>query len=132
MRLALALVILAGCSSKTSPASDDLSVAAADLSAPPAMADLARSPDLAAGPTVQVTVTDDKYTPSMLTIAVGTTVKWSFQAAGPHGVFPLNNSFPPSPVMAQGTYAYTFTSPGTYDYQCAVHGSMMPGQILVK
>jgi plastocyanin len=30
------------------------------------------------------------------------------------------------------TYQVTFTAPGTYQYDCAVHGTMMTGTIVVK
>jgi plastocyanin len=33
---------------------------------------------------------------------------------------------------AGSTYAVTFLNPGTYDYDCGVHGSAMTGRIVVR
>jgi plastocyanin len=30
------------------------------------------------------------------------------------------------------TYTFTFTTPGTYSYDCAVHGAAMTGRIVVQ
>src|SRR5581483_5552439 len=41
-------------------------------------------------------------------------------------------SFPSSMIQASGSYAFTFTAPGTYRYICAVHGASMSGTIVVR
>jgi plastocyanin len=35
-------------------------------------------------------------------------------------------------MTGSGTYAVTFTAPGTYQYDCAVHGKLMTGTIVVR
>jgi len=43
-------------------------------------------------------------------------------------------SFTSSAVLSGSgsTYQVTFTTPGTYQYDCAVHGTMMTGTIVVQ
>jgi hypothetical protein len=42
-------------------------------------------------------------------------------------------SFTSSGILsgAGNTYQFTFTAPGTYQYDCAVHGQLMTGSIVV-
>jgi plastocyanin len=75
--------------------------------------------------------------PAVDTIAAGTTLTWSWNAAGSHSI--QSTGIPPavfrnSVVMARATdtYAVTFNFPGTYDYDCAVHGAAMTGRIVVQ
>ncbi len=68
------------------------------------------------------------------TIAVGATVTWSWTGSLPHSVQSVGStSFASSGTMTgSGTYAVTFTAPGTYQYDCAVHGQLMTGTIVVQ
>ncbi len=34
--------------------------------------------------------------------------------------------------MTSGTYSFTFTTAGTYTYDCAVHGASMTGTVVVR
>ncbi len=87
------------------------------------------------------------YNPSSLAVNAGDTVTWVNNSTAPHTVTrcdpstcsgngPGNGgqSGPSSPTInaAGGTYSFTFTSPGTYNYFCAIYGSaMMQGAITV-
>lgn len=68
------------------------------------------------------------------TIAAGATVTWSWTGSLPHSVHSVGSpSFASSATMTgSGTYAVTFTTPGTYQYDCAVHGQLMTGTIVVR
>ena len=68
------------------------------------------------------------------TIAVGATVTWSWTGSLPHSVQSVGSTnFASSGTMTgSGTYAVTFTAPGTYQYDCAVHGQLMTGTIVVQ
>ena len=68
------------------------------------------------------------------TIAVGATVTWSWTGSLPHSVQSVGSpSFASSGTMTgSGTYAVTFTAAGTYQYDCAVHGQLMTGAIVVR
>jgi plastocyanin len=71
------------------------------------------------------------------TIAAGSSVTWRWNAAGSHSI--QSTGIPPevfrnSVVMAgaNDSYTITFNNPGTYTYDCAVHGSAMTGRIVVQ
>jgi len=71
------------------------------------------------------------------TVAVGDTVTWRWNAVGSHSI--QSTGLPPevfrnSVVMAAANdrYTMTFKTPGTYPYQCAVHGPAMTGTIVVQ
>jgi plastocyanin len=71
--------------------------------------------------------------PAVDTITAGTTVTWTWTGALPHGVRSVGTpSFTSSPThTGTGTYVVTFTNPGTYQYDCSVHGQAMTGRIVV-
>ena len=105
----------------------------------------ATSPDGGGGSAVgQVTVGDiffrsarnGSQNPAVDTIVAGTSVTWSWNG-GSHSI--QSTGLPPevfrnSVVMAgaQDSYTVTFRDPGTYTYQCAVHGAAMTGRIVVQ
>jgi plastocyanin len=72
--------------------------------------------------------------PAVDTIPVGGSVTWTWTGSLPHGVQSLGStSFPGSTIkMGGGTYAVAFTTPGTYQYDCAVHGTAMRGTVVVQ
>lgn len=72
--------------------------------------------------------------PAVDTIPVGGTVTWTWTGSLPHGVQSLGSTrFTSSSVKTGGgTYAVAFTTPGTYQYDCAVHGTAMRGTIVVQ
>ena len=70
------------------------------------------------------------------TIAAGGTVTWRWGNTGsvPHSVESISTpSFASSAIQSGSgsTYQQTFTTPGTYRYNCAVHGSLMTGVVVV-
>jgi plastocyanin len=99
----------------------------------------------AAGPPAQVTVGNTFFSsahngsqnPAVDTIAAGNIVTWTWNAAGSHSI--QSTGIPPevfrnSVVMnaAGTTYSVRLLHPGTYDYDCAVHGAAMSGRIVVR
>ena len=74
-----------------------------------------------------VEVANFAFTPSSLTVKAGTTVTWHFdQPSAPHNVVDLANPpvFNSGTPKGTGTYSFTFTTPGTYNYVCQVHPNM--------
>src|SRR6266404_6428413 len=74
--------------------------------------------------------------PAVDTVAVNGTVTWTWATteALPHSVQSTGSPSFTSSAIQQGagkTYQFTFTAPGTYQYDCAVHGQMMTGTIVV-
>ncbi len=77
------------------------------------------------------------HNPAVDTVAVGGTVTWTWSANsaayGGHSVQSVGaQSFASSAVQSSGTYSFTFTTPGTYQYDCAVHGTAMTGTVVVR
>ncbi|SRR6266704_2988090 len=75
--------------------------------------------------------------PAVDTVAVGGTVTWTWtnnQAVSHSVESEGSTSFASSPIMSGNgqTYAVTFTAAGTYQYDCAVHGTAMRGTIVVR
>jgi plastocyanin len=83
-----------------------------------------------------ILVGDNYYLPQVDTVAVGTTITWTWgggqyaQDQSEHSVTFADGQT--SPTQMTGTYSRTFTSAGTYNYQCLVHGSAMTGVIVVQ
>ena len=70
--------------------------------------------------------------PAVDTIAAGGSVTWQGQG-GNHTVQSLGSpSFTSSGTLGTGTYLFTFNVAGTYQYDCAIHGSLMTGRIVVR
>jgi plastocyanin len=75
--------------------------------------------------------------PAVDTVPVGGSVAWTWTNTGntPHGIQSLASpSFPTGSVLTGdgNTYRVTFNTAGTYQYDCLVHGTMMPGTIVVR
>ena len=75
--------------------------------------------------------------PAVDTVATGGSVTWTWTSTGgvPHGIQSLGSpSFPTGTVLTGdgNTYRVTFNIAGTYQYDCLVHGTMMPGTIVVR
>ena len=104
----------------------------------------ATSPGGGGGPVGNVTVgniffrsvRNGTQNPAVDTIAAGDSITWAWNAAGSHSIQSTGvpDIFRNSMVMsgANDTYTVTFRTPGTYTYQCAVHGAAMTGRIVVQ
>ncbi len=79
----------------------------------------------------KVTITNFAFTPAVLTVKPGETVVWTNQDEEPHTVVAGDNSFHSPGLDANGTYAFTFASPGTFDYICSIH-PFMHGTVVVQ
>lgn len=75
--------------------------------------------------------------PAIDTVPAGTAVTWTWTNTGStsHSVESEGTpSFASSQIQSGSgkTYSVTFTTPGTYEYDCAVHGEAMTGRIVVQ
>jgi plastocyanin len=106
----------------------------AAIAAATALAACALAPAVAgagAGPTRTVTIHDDYFSPSKLTVKAGTTIRWVWPTGltdthdvmldrHPKGVKPFMSDY------AAGDYVFkrTLTKPGTYTFICDLHQGM--------
>ena len=67
-----------------------------------------------------------QYNPEDLTINVGDTVTWTNNDGGGHTATSTSGpeSFDSGNIASGGTWSFTFTKAGTYDYKCDYHSSM--------
>lgn len=75
----------------------------------------------------EVAVQDNYFEAQSISVPVGTTVTWTWQGNNDHNV--VGDGFE-SPVQNEGTFSYTFDQPGTYPYECTLHGGMT-GEVIV-
>lgn len=81
-----------------------------------------------------VRVSNMAYAPASITVAVGETVTWVFDDRGtPHDVVGVGDAkgVLRSPLSTAGTWEFTFTQPGTYDYTCSLHPDMRGAVVVV-
>lgn len=110
--VAVTVVAVGGCSSPAAPAPP---------SAPPSVSPVA-------GTTVEID--DFAFVPATLTIKRGDAVTWINRDEEPHTVADSGGSFRSPGMGANGTYSFTFSTPGTFDYICTIH-TFMRGTVVV-
>jgi amicyanin len=81
----------------------------------------------------QVVVDNFKFEPRELTIAAGTKVTWINRDDVPHTATSTARpkAFDSKTLDTDQQFSHVFTTPGTYEYFCAVHPHMK-GKIVVK
>jgi plastocyanin len=103
------------------------------------------TPSTPASPST-VTVQNNAFAPADLTVAPGTTVTWNWDSCST-GYDPYTGSSETcvehsitwdtpggtaSPTQSKGSYQRSFTTAGTYNYHCAIHGAAMSGKVVVQ
>lgn len=71
------------------------------------------------------------FDPPRLIVKAGTTVTWHNDDDIPHTVVASEKAFKSKVLDTEDTYAFTFTTPGTYEYFCSLHPHMT-GTIVVE
>ena len=74
--------------------------------------------------TQTVTIKDFAFDPPDLTVASGTAVTWTNADATAHTATADDGSFDCRPLAGGASMTFTFSTPGTYDYHCAIHPTM--------
>ena len=74
--------------------------------------------------TQTVTIKDFAFDPPDLGVGVGTTVSWANADATGHTATADDGSFDCRPIAGGASMSFTFTTPGTYAYHCAIHPTM--------
>src|SRR4051812_26924400 len=78
-----------------------------------------------------VAINNYEFSPSVLTVAPGTTVTWVNEDESPHTVTDNGKIFRSSALDTGDRFSYTFAQPGEFTYYCTMH-PMMVGKIVVK
>lgn len=79
----------------------------------------------------KVEIEDHAFSPSPLTVKVGTTVRWKNEDDTDHTVTSSGSSVLDSGTLDENeTYSHTFTGTGTYNYFCEFHPEMK-GKVIV-
>ncbi len=78
-----------------------------------------------AAPTqADVTIDNFAFSPAMLTVKVGTTVRWTNQQGVQHTVTSDTNMWDSGRLSQGQSFEQTFTQAGTFAYHCSIHSSM--------
>jgi plastocyanin/tRNA A-37 threonylcarbamoyl transferase component Bud32 len=111
----------------------------ADLPFTPGSADDGPPPKPATSdstPTITITIKDNAFSPSKLTIPIGATVVWKNEGSGEHTVTAEDSSFASGALASGGTFQHTFTKAEPFPYFCQFHGGKagagMAGSLLVS
>jgi plastocyanin len=93
-------------------------------------------------PSNSVTLANQLFSPSTLSVTKGTTVTWVWNDCGGGGGYGtgtcvqhsvvFDDGTSGSPLQDTGTFTRTFGTAGTFSYHCGVHGSAMTGKIVVN
>lgn len=74
---------------------------------------------------VAATINNFAFSPNPLTVPVGTRVVWTNMQTGvPHTVTSDTGLWDSGTVQPGGTFAFTFTTAGTFAYHCNIHPTM--------
>ena len=71
-----------------------------------------------------VIIDNFSFAPVALTVAAGTTVKWTNHDDIPHTVTERDQKFKSKALDTDDTFSHTFDEPGTYEYFCSLHPKM--------
>lgn len=74
--------------------------------------------------TQAVRIIDFAFEPAALTVAPGTRVTWTHAGQAPHTVTSDTGAFDSGRLTGGQTFAFTFTSAGTFAYYCEIHPNM--------
>ncbi|MGX9791754.1 cupredoxin domain-containing protein [Mycobacterium sp. MMS18-G62] len=100
------------------------------MQSPPASAPATGADSPAPQGGTAVSISDFKFNPATLTVPVGATVTWTNKDEEPHTVAGKDGSFHSPGMDTNGTYSFTFMTPGSYDYVCSIH-PFMTGTVVV-
>jgi plastocyanin len=117
--IAGATVVIAGCTSSSSPSPSPFTSAVTSAESPNSV--MSKN---------SVAIQGYAYSPSTLTIQKGANVTWKNEDSVQHDVVSDSSAFS-SPLLNRGeTYTHQFNSAGSFSYHCSPH-PFMKGTIIV-
>jgi plastocyanin len=82
--------------------------------------------------TVDVTQHDNVFDPATITVATGTTVRWTNSGANQHTTTSIDGLWDSGTMSPGATFSFTFSTPGRYGYLCEFHDELgMVGTVVV-
>ena len=93
------------------------------------------APEPAPGGTspVQIRMYNMAYVPATVTVTKGTVVKWQNDDGYAHTVDSNDGTtFSSGTINGGGSFTYTTTVEGTFNYHCLIHGLPMSGILIVN
>ena len=94
------------------------------VNSPIAITDLPLEAEVAANGRQDVVVDNFSFAPTVASVPLGGTVRWTNRDDVPHVIMSSDKKFK-SPVLdTDQQFSYTFDAPGTYDYFCSLHPKM--------
>lgn len=80
--------------------------------------------------TIDVSIDNFAFVPSTVTIAIGDAVRWTNLDATAHTTTAIGGEWDSGALGLNGTFVFTFTTEGTFDYICTIH-PIMTGSVVV-
>ncbi|MBK5265941.1 MAG: cupredoxin domain-containing protein [Acidimicrobiia bacterium] len=71
-----------------------------------------------------VAIDNFAFMPATLEITSGSTVTWTNAQGSLHTVTADDGQFASDNITTDGTFSFTFETPGTFPYHCAIHPNM--------
>jgi plastocyanin len=81
--------------------------------------------------TMEVKIDNFSFGPTMITVAVGTTVTWTNRDDIPHTVVSTDGVFKSKVMDTDEKFSFTFNKAGTFAYFCSIHPKMT-GTVVVQ
>jgi len=78
-----------------------------------------------------ISIHEFMFSPTAMTVAAGTTIRWKNLDGEPHTVRSIDATFKSDALDQNDSFAFKFDKPGTYRYVCSIHPQMV-GTIVVK
>jgi plastocyanin len=85
----------------------------------------------AQAPDTKVEIDNFAFSPARITVKAGTTVAWLNADDTPHTVASSGKLFKSKVLDTDGSFSFTFATPGMYEYFCSLH-PYMTGTVVVE
>ena len=84
-----------------------------------------KSPTTPTATSVSASIAGGAFTPNPINISVGSSVTWTNNDTGTHGIVADNGAFNSGPIAAGARFSYTFPTAGTFTYHDSSNAGMV-------